>query len=76
MFRGKAAERIFPKVTIDAWGFDIEILVIARSLGYRICEIPITWMNTPGSKVTTGAYFGVLSDVWRIRKNLKSGLYK
>lgn len=76
MFTGKAAERIFPKVTIDAWGFDIEILVIARSLGYRICEIPITWMNTPGSKVTTKAYFGVLSDVWRIRKNLKSGLYK
>ena len=76
MFTDKAAERIFPKVTIDAWGFDIEILVIARSLGYRICEVPITWMNTPGSKVTVGTYFEVLAEIWRVRRNLKSGLYK
>ena len=76
MFTGEAAERIFRRITIDKWGYDIELLVIARSLGYRIREIPITWMNVRGSKVTVISYFEVLSEIRRIRQNLRKGLYK
>jgi len=76
MFTGRAAEHIFPRLTIDKWGYDIELLVIAQSLGYQVCEVPITWINVPGSKVTMGAYFGVLGEIWRIRRKLKAGLYK
>jgi dolichyl-phosphate beta-glucosyltransferase len=76
MFSAKVAERIFPRLTIDRWGYDIELLVIARALGYRICEAPITWLNASGSKVTLGSYFEVLGEIWRIRRNLRAGRYK
>jgi dolichyl-phosphate beta-glucosyltransferase len=75
MFGGKEAETIFPRLTIDRWGYDIELLAIAKNCGYRICEVPISWINDPSSKVTFGSYLEVLSEVWRIRRNLKAGLY-
>ncbi len=75
MFGAREAEVIFPRQTIDRWGYDIELLAIARLHGFRIGEVPITWINASGSKVTLASYFEVLSEVWRVRGNLKSGLY-
>lgn len=75
MFSAKAAGQIFPLQTIERWGYDIELLVIARAHGFRIREVPITWINALGSKVTMRSYFQVLGDVLQIRRNLKAGLY-
>jgi dolichyl-phosphate beta-glucosyltransferase len=76
MFTAKAAGIIFPRQTIDRWGYDIELLVIARTHGFRVREVPITWINALGSKVTMKSYFQVLSDVLKVRRNLKAGLYR
>jgi dolichyl-phosphate beta-glucosyltransferase len=76
IFSGGEAEKIFSRQTIDRWGCDIEVLVIARFHGCRIAEVPITWNNAAGSKVTAGSYLQVLGEIWRIRRNLKAGLYK
>jgi len=76
IFAGDKAEVIFSRQTIDRWGFDIELLAIARFHGFRIAEIPIKWANASGSKVTMDSYLEVLKDVWRIRRNLKAGIYK
>jgi dolichyl-phosphate beta-glucosyltransferase len=76
LFAEREAELIFSRQTIDRWGYDIELLAIARLHGCRVCEVPITWVNASGSKVTLGSYFEVLSEVWRIRRNLRAGLYK
>jgi dolichyl-phosphate beta-glucosyltransferase len=76
MFSARAAEIIFPRQTIQRWGYDIELLVIAREHGLRIRELPITWINASGSKVTMRSYFQVLGDVLQIRRNLKAGQYK
>lgn len=75
LLKANVVEDVFPRLVIDRWGFDIEILAVARSLGYRIKEAPITWLNDPESKVTMSSYLEVLGDVWRIRRNLKRGLY-
>jgi dolichyl-phosphate beta-glucosyltransferase len=75
MFTRRSAEKIFPLLTIDRWGFDVEALAIAAHLGYRIREVPIRWINDRSSKVGTAAYFQVLVEVWRIRGNLNKGLY-
>lgn len=75
LFSAKAAEILFPRQTIRRWGYDIELLAIARAHGFRIREVPITWINASGSKVTMKSYFQVLSDVLRIRRNLRAGLY-
>jgi len=76
MFTGRCAEDTFPKLTIERWGFDVEILAIARHRGYRIKELPITWVNDPEGKVTAGAYLEVLGEVWRVRRNLRAGVYR
>jgi len=76
LFTRQCVERVFPRLTIDRWGFDIEILAVARSLGMRIQELPIAWINSPASKVGALSYFEVMAEVWHIRRNLKSGTYK
>jgi dolichyl-phosphate beta-glucosyltransferase len=76
MATAKAAELIFPRLTIERWGYDIEMLAIAEAHGCKICEVPITWNNAEGSKVSFGSYFEVLSEVWTIRKNLMAGKYR
>jgi len=51
MFRREAAHDIFSRCKIDGFGFDVEALMIARDLGYRIEEAPIRWSHQEGSKV-------------------------
>lgn len=75
MLTGAAAEDLFPRLTIDRWGFDVELLAVARKRGYRIAEAPIVWRNSPESKVRAADYLRVLSDVWTVRRRLRSGLY-
>jgi dolichyl-phosphate beta-glucosyltransferase len=76
MLTAETARIVFPRSTIDRWGYDIELLVIARAHGCRIAEIPITWINAEGSKVGMGSYLEVLGEVWKIRTNLKAGRYR
>lgn len=51
LFTCDAAKRIFRLCTIDNFSFDVEVLYIARKLGYRIAEVPVTWRHQEGSKV-------------------------
>jgi dolichyl-phosphate beta-glucosyltransferase len=76
MFAGNKTDLIFSRQTIDRWGYDIELLAIARLHGCRIKEVPITWINASGSKVTMRSYFQVLGDVLKIRRNFNAGIYK
>jgi dolichyl-phosphate beta-glucosyltransferase len=75
MFCAEEAEALFSRQTIDRWGYDIELLAIAQLHRYRIGEVPITWINAMGSKVTLGSYVEVLGEVRHIRRNLKAGAY-
>lgn len=75
MFTDECAKDVFPRLTIDRWGFDVEALAVARHLGYKIAELPIRWVNDPEGKVTLKGYLGVFGEVWRVRKNLRSGTY-
>lgn len=75
LFREDAVSKIFPKLTITRWGFDIEVLALARKFGYKIKEIPVDWKNDPNSKVGLRAYFQVLLETVKIRWNLTAGVY-
>ena len=74
-FRSKAAQAIFSKTRIPGFAFDIEVLAIARRLGYQIALIPVRWIFDPDSKVTPQAYLQVFVDVFRIRWNFITGTY-
>ena len=75
-FTVKAAELVFPKQTITRWGFDIEILVIAKKHGYKIKEVPVVWINPGESKVGLSAYFSTFKELLQIKLNLLMGKYK
>ncbi|OGP29986.1 MAG: hypothetical protein A2038_13845 [Deltaproteobacteria bacterium GWA2_57_13] len=75
-FRDSAAEKIFSQTAIDGWGFDIEVLALARALQYRIDIVPAAWINDPRSHVIWGGYLGALWEILKIRWNLVRGHYK
>lgn len=75
MVTAESANKIFSKMTIDRWGFDIEVLALARKFGYKIKEVPVVWKNDPNSHVKLSAYFEVLMETVKIRWNLITGRY-
>jgi len=76
LFSAKAAEKIFPKQTIMRWGFDIEILVLAKKMGFKIKEVPVNWSNPGESKVTLKSYIRTFQELLKIKQNLIMNKYK
>lgn len=74
-FTAEAAERIFNLSRVHGWGFDVEILALAKRLGYRIKEIPVHWVNDIRSTVRASAYITTLLDTLKIRLWLWTGKY-
>ncbi len=50
-FRREPAQRIFEQQKIDGFAFDVEVLLLARQLGFRVDDLPVEWVNSPESKV-------------------------
>ncbi|MDY0063280.1 MAG: glycosyltransferase family 2 protein [Myxococcota bacterium] len=67
LFRRAAAQRVFAGSRIDRWGFDFEVLALARHLGYRVVEVGVSWRHDPHSKVRSGDYLRTLADLVRLR---------
>ncbi len=51
LFDGPAADSIFRRLRVRGFAFDVEALVIARALGYRVEEVPVVWEDHPASSV-------------------------
>lgn len=75
LFSEKAAKRIFEHQTIERFGFDIEIIVLAKKYGFRVKELPVIWNNAGESKVSLKSYIATFLDLFRIRFNLWTGKY-
>lgn len=75
LFSGGAAIKIFSNVTVERFGFDIEVLALAKKYGYKIKELPVIWNNAGDSKVSLKSYISTLLDLFRIRWNLWTGKY-
>ena len=50
-FRRTAAREIFSRVRQEGFGFDVEALALAESLGFRVLELPVEWADVAGSKL-------------------------
>lgn len=76
VFHRHVAEDIFPYQTINGWAFDVELLFIAQQRGYKIVEIPITWIYKDHSKIKPlRDSINMLLETLRIRRNGWQGLY-
>jgi dolichyl-phosphate beta-glucosyltransferase len=85
VFSSDAVHKIFPHQTIMGWGFDMEVLAIARQNGYQIeqFEVPDWHDVAEDSKVASGGKFSAASaalqtlpDVFRIKWKMLRGKYK
>jgi dolichyl-phosphate beta-glucosyltransferase len=74
--KGAVAAELFNRQTLTGWSFDVEILFIARRLGYRIVEVPIPWYFDPDSRMRlVGDTLHILREIMEIRQNWRKGLY-
>ena len=66
-FTAEAAEKVFNVSRITGWGFDIEVLALARAFGYRIKEMPVRWVDSAVSHVKLSAYLKTFVEDATIR---------
>jgi glycosyltransferase involved in cell wall biosynthesis len=75
-FKRDAAQVIFRLQTIERWGFDPEILFIARKLKFRIVEVPVTWGHDERSRISyLKDGMKMLEEMAEIRTNSLRGRY-
>lgn len=72
-------ERLKPivdRMLVDGFAFDVELLYVASRFGLRIAEVPVTWRNSPDSRVSmVGAPPRMLLDVLRVLWRFRRGGY-
>jgi dolichyl-phosphate beta-glucosyltransferase len=52
LFTRAAARRLFPRQTLAGFGFDVEVLYLARRCGLTVAEVPVEWRNSLQSRVS------------------------
>ena len=52
LFRADVAHDAFAKLTTDGFGYDPEVLYLAKKRGVRIAEVPVVWRNSAPTKVS------------------------
>ena len=81
VFEAGAAKEVFARQTITGWGFDLEILAIARKLGYKIEMFPADDWKDPKAAGLVGdsaakAAIQVFRDLINVRWGLITGRYR
>jgi glycosyltransferase involved in cell wall biosynthesis len=75
-FSRHAAQTIFPLQRIERWGFDPELLYLARKFGLVVAEVPVAWAHSTGTRISplrdgSRMFFEML----KIRWNALTGKY-
>ena len=75
-FRRERCGIIFEQQTIEGFGFDPELLYLARRHGLRAVEIPVRWGHSPATKVSMlHDSIQMFIDIFTIRWNSLVGRY-
>ncbi|CAE7246219.1 ALG5 [Symbiodinium pilosum] len=77
LFKANVAKRIFASMHIYRWAFDIEVLILSQLFGKGVAEVPVTWVEMPGSKLNllTGA-LTMLRDMVLVRVLYGAGVWQ
>jgi glycosyltransferase involved in cell wall biosynthesis len=75
-FRREKCRIIFEQQTIERFGFDPELLYLARHHRLSVAEVPVRWAHSPATKVSMlRDSVQMFWDVLRIRRNAFAGRY-
>jgi len=75
-FTRAAAQIVFTRQRIERWGFDPEILFLARKFGFRVEEVPVLWGHSGGTRIhplVDGAH--MFQEMLRVRWYDLTGKY-
>ena len=71
VFRGEAGRKLFSLSRETGYLFDLELLVLADRLRYRVAEVPVNWADVPGGHLRLTSELGrILLGLWRLRRRL------
>ena len=76
LFEAGAARAIFSRQLLDGFGFDVEVLFIARRLGLKCLEVPVKWNDVAGTKVSLWRGVAAFLDPVKVRWNGLAGKYQ
>ena len=75
VFNEKVIKIVAPEMRITRWGFDVEMLSLAKHAGFKIKELPVLWENKLFSHVKAITYLQVLIETFKIRWWLSTKKY-
>ncbi|OGI23740.1 MAG: hypothetical protein A3E91_02105 [Candidatus Moranbacteria bacterium RIFCSPHIGHO2_12_FULL_40_10] len=78
MLTDKSAREIASRMVVDRFGFDFELIILAKELGFKIKQMPVRWLNEEGSTVgLTGpnGFIQVLIDLFKTKWRLMTNKY-
>ena len=76
LFKTEVAKKIVKLQTIERFSFDVELLIIAKMLGYKIKEVPVNWINSKESKLSLRSDVIIMFfDLIKIKINKIRGKY-
>jgi dolichyl-phosphate beta-glucosyltransferase len=52
LFTRGAAQQLFNNQHLDRWAFDVELMYLAKQLQLPVIEVPVTWSEVDGSKLS------------------------
>ena len=77
LYSREAADKLILAQTIMGFSFDLEHLYLARKYGLKVAEVPVQWIDAPGSKVDTRKEVQrFLKDMLTIKLNDWRGIYE
>jgi glycosyltransferase involved in cell wall biosynthesis len=72
----KAADELLPKIEDNGWFFDTELLVIGERLGYRIFDLPVSWVEDMDSRVKiVRTALDDIKGLIRVKGKFRKGVY-
>jgi len=75
-FTREAAQKIFPLQTIERWGFDPELLFLAKRFQMKVAEVPVAWGHSAGTRISPlRDGLRMFLEMLTIRWNSLSGKY-
>jgi dolichyl-phosphate beta-glucosyltransferase len=69
LFTARSAAELFQRSQLNGLAFDVELLYLAARLNFRVAEVPVNWIERPGSRINMCTDpFRMFRDVLRVRR--------
>lgn len=76
LFAADAAREIFRRQLLDGFGFDVEVLMLAKLMNFKAVEVPVRWNDVQGTKVSMFRGLAAFLDPLRVQWNRLRGRYR